>query len=356
MIEQPSVESALLRYPGVARARVARQPDGELLAEVMPWGVRAGNAATGCLAELATVNPEEALFLHDEIFVAESYLQGGVVLREDAIVFDVGANIGMFDLFVAARCPSALIFAFEPVPDVFERLRANVDSREIHGRLCEFGLSERDEEIMFNFYPDLSIMSCRAEYAAFDNERELLKLYVEHGRESGPPGRERHLAGVEELLTRDFDRVGRACRLRRTSDVIDELGVPYIDLLKIDTQRAELDVLRGIADRHWPMISQVSMEVHDEAGHPTSGRLQIVTTLLLQQGFQVTATEPPMLAGTGRFAVQAIRPEYARDPRPILAAAGAARPLRGDHIRLWLNSRLPTHLVPDRVSVVSTLD
>jgi FkbM family methyltransferase len=356
MIEQPSVEAALLRCPGVARTRVTRAPDGALVAEIMPWGVPSADPASGSIAELASVNPEEALFLHDEIFVAESYLQGGVVLRQDAVVFDVGANIGMFDLFVAARCPSALVFAFEPVPDVFDRLRDNLAHRDVLGRLCEFGLSERDEEIQFNFYPDLSIMSCRAEYAAFDNERELLKLYVEHGRESGPPGRERHLASVEELLTRDFDRVTRACQLRRTSDVVDELGVTTIDLLKIDTQRAELDVLRGIADRHWPMISQVSMEVHDEAGHPTAGRLQVVTTLLLKQGFQVTATEPPMLAGTGRFAVQAIRPEYALDPRPILARAGTARPLRPDHIRLWLHTQVPSHLVPDRVVVVSTFD
>jgi FkbM family methyltransferase len=355
MAEYTSAECALLSYPGIARAAVAHQPDGTLVARVLPWGLPSSALEAGPLAELDLVAVDEAIFLHDEIFAAESYLQGGIILRQDAIVFDVGANIGMFSLFVAARCPSALIFAFEPVPDVFDRLRRNVGRREITARLFPFGLADHSGEYEFNFYPELSIMSCRSDYANFVNERELLKLYVEHGRESGPPGRHQHLAAVEELLTRDFQWMGRRCELRRTSDVIEEIGIPRIDLLKIDVQRAELDVLRGIDDRHWPDIAQVSMEVHDEAGHPTAGRLAVVTDLLRRQGFQVTATEPAMLAGTGRFAVQAVRPEYADDPRPVLASAGSGRPLQGDHVRLWLSTQLPPHLVPDKITVVSAL-
>lgn len=356
MTEVSRVESTLLRYPGVARARVVRTENGDTIAQVLPWGRLSGEPGTGPLAELAEVNSSETTFLHDEIFLAETYLQGGVVLREDSIVFDVGANIGMFTLFVAARCPSARVFAFEPVAEVFDRLRSNVERRELPARLFQYGLSDRDEDITFNFYPGISIMSCRAEYAAFDNERDLLKRYVEYARESGPPGRETHLANVEELLDKGFEWERRSCPLRRTSDAIDETGVARVDLLKIDVQRAELDVLLGIDDHHWPMIHQISMEVHDEDGFPTAGRLPIVMDLLREHGFQVTATEPDMLAGGGRFAVQAVRPEYASDPRPIRAAAGSASPLLGEQVQAWLATSLPANLIPDRVEVVPALN
>lgn len=350
-----TVESTLLRYPGVARARVVRADDGGTVAQVLPWGHPSGAPDTGAHDELAEVNPTETKFLHDEIFLAESYLRGGVVLREDAIVFDVGANIGMFSLFVSARCPSARVFAFEPVPEVFAKLRTNVNTRHLPARLYPYGLSDRDGEITFNFYPGISIMSCRSEYADFDNERQLIKMYVERGREYGPPGREEHLASVEALLHQEFEQESRDCVLRRTSEAIEETGVPRIDLLKIDVQRAELDVLRGIDDRHWPLVQQVSMEVHDEAGHPTAGRLPEVVTLLEKQGFHVAAAESELLAGGGRFAVTAIRPEYAEDPRPVVAAAGTAAPLNADHVREWLTGLLPATEIPNRIEVVTTM-
>lgn len=50
-------------------------------------------------------------------------------------------------------------------------------------------------------------------------------------------------------------------RVRPLSAVIDELGIQVIDLLKIDVERAEIDVLRGINQRHWPMIRQAVVEV-----------------------------------------------------------------------------------------------
>lgn len=355
MTETSPALSALLRYPGVARARIVYTDNG-MVAQVLPWGRPCGRLGTGAVAELAELNPSETTFLHDEIFVAESYLQGGVVLRQDAVVFDVGANIGMFALFVAARCPSARMLAFEPVPEIFDRLRVNIERRAIPAQLFQYGLSDRNEEISFNYYPGLSIMSCRSEYAEFDNERTLLELYLEHARESAPPERDEHFAYVDSLLAKDFEWSQRRCQLRRTSDVIDQTGVQRVDLLKIDAQRAELDVLRGVDERHWPMIHQISMEVHDEAGCPTEGRLPVVTNLLRDRGFQVRATEPAMLAGTGRFAVQAVRPDYADDPRPMLAAAGKGdHLLRGEQLRAWLATMLPAHLIPDRVDVVPEL-
>jgi FkbM family methyltransferase len=349
------VARTLRRYPGIARARVLRDADGRIVAQVLPWGTHSVTADPGVLAELATMNLAELRFLHDEIFVGEVYLRGGIVLREGAVVFDVGANIGMFSLFVGARCPSAQVYAFEPIPEVFAKLQQNIADRGLAVRSFNYGLSDHDQEISFYYYPDISIMSCRHDYINWENEVDLIKRYVANERKSGPPDRTEHLAHVESLADKDFEFIERKCPLRTLSEVIDEAGVRTIDLIKIDAQRAEYDVLLGIAASQWPRIQQITMEVHDEANSPTQGRVQQVTDLLIEQGYQVSVTVEEMLRGTGRYAVYAMRPGYEKDPRPVVAAAGIAHAIDPGRVTDWLRDRLPADLLPDRVVVVDAL-
>jgi len=47
------------------------------------------------------------------------------------------------------------------------------------------------------------------------------------------------------------------------SDVIDAHGLDSVSMLKIDVERAELDVLTGVSDAHWPRIHRVNLECHD---------------------------------------------------------------------------------------------
>ena len=56
-------------------------------------------------------SPEEASFLYNEIFEQQVYLQHGIAaaLTNGAIVFDVGANVGLFDIFLARSVTQALI-------------------------------------------------------------------------------------------------------------------------------------------------------------------------------------------------------------------------------------------------------
>ena len=352
---EAEIEETLRRYPGIARARVFRDTDGRLVAQVLPWGTHSVTADAGALTELAGLNMTELRFLHDEIFVGEVYLRGGIVLRSDAVVFDVGANIGMFSLFVGARCPSAQVYAFEPVPQVFAKLQQNIDERGLTVRSFDYGLSDRDQEISFYYYPSVSIMSCRHDYINWENEVELMKRYVANERENGPADRDEHLAEIEEVAAKDFEFIECRCRLRKMSAVIDEVGVRIIDLVKIDVQRAEYDVLQGIEARHWPLIQQISMEVHDEAGSPTEGRVEQVTALLSERGFQVSVAVEEMLRDTGRYAVYAIRPGYENDPRPVMAAAGTAHAVDPGRVADWLSARVPLNLLPDRVVVVDAL-
>ncbi len=82
------------------------------------------------------------------------------------------------------------------------------------------------------------------------------------------------------------------CRLRSLSSLLaaERLDGADVALLKIDVERAELDVLRGVAASDWRRVRSVAMEVHD-----VGGRVAAVTALLRAQpaGFdRVTAVQP----------------------------------------------------------------
>ena len=55
--------------------------------------------------------------------------------------------------------------------------------------------------------------------------------------------------------------------MRTLSQFIRECSPGRIDLLKIGVEKSEIDVLKGIEQEHWPLISQVVAGVHDLDGH-----------------------------------------------------------------------------------------
>ncbi len=77
-----------------------------------------------------------------------------------------------------------------------------------------------------------------------------------------------------------------------------------VNLLKVDVERAELAVLRGISDNDWPKIKQIIIEVHD-----IDERLAEVKRLLTQcAGFHVTAVEQDInLRGSTLYNIYAVR-------------------------------------------------
>src|SRR5437763_657320 len=80
-------------------------------------------------------------------------------LPPGATVFDVGANIGLFTVFVDHQFPGSRIFAFEPAPPLFAILAANTDWCAGEVLLFSCGLAARPGEAELTFYPLSSGMS-----------------------------------------------------------------------------------------------------------------------------------------------------------------------------------------------------
>jgi FkbM family methyltransferase len=271
-----------------------------------------------------TVVPQsrvEAEHFYEDIFEKQIYLRHGVTLQPGDCVFDVGGNIGTFSLFASRHAPGGRIFTFEPAPPLFQRLRANLELNGAAARAFNHGIAEAERTARFTFYPNSSGMS--SFYADLAEEREVLRRMMHREREAGMEGMDALMEYTDELLDERFRAVELECRLRPLSAVIREEGVRRIDLLKIDVQKAELDVLRGIEDGDWPRIRQVVMEVHD-----LEGRLGEIVQLLEARDFRVAVEQDEAVEGTvlyNLFAVSRTAPPRESDPlREAFGGPGAS--------------------------------
>ena len=230
--------------------------------------------------EIAYQSRAEVEFFFNDIFEKQIYIKHGIDLKNGDCVFDIGANIGFFTLFAHLRARNIRIYAFEPAPPLFAILSENVARHGVNARLFNSGISDRSRTASFTFYPNSSGMS--SFYADEHEEREALTAIMRNQLHQGVTGMDRIMRHAGALLDERLKAVTYECRLRTISEIIREENIGVIDFLKIDVQKSELDVLRGIATDDWPRIRQIVIEVHD-----LDGRLNEITGMLERNGYVV---------------------------------------------------------------------
>ncbi|MFY1634824.1 FkbM family methyltransferase [Solwaraspora sp. WMMB335] len=252
--------------PTVGR-RQLRLPDGRLV-----WCTR----------------PGEASLMWREVSGDGFYRRAARQLRPDGVMFDIGANIGLVSIAVAAANPDVRIIAAEPVPDTFECLLANLGQYVLGGVAVRTAVAATAGAQPLTYYPDAPGNSSL--YADRQADDALTRTFMRNG-------------GVDEesidLLIGGLHE-GRTIEVPVTtvSGLFREYGVERVALLKVDVERAELDVLRGIEAADWPRIDAVVAEVHDE-----QGRLAEFCDLLAAAGLSVETRQDPSLGGTELYEV-----------------------------------------------------
>ena len=99
----------------------------------------------------------EAIVLDDHV---EGYFNHGITLDNGDIVFDVGANIGIFGIRTIQKGPSIRVFAFEPIPTIFKCLKQNAkDFAPERFITLDCGVSDKDGTARFSYYPNSPALS-----------------------------------------------------------------------------------------------------------------------------------------------------------------------------------------------------
>jgi len=251
--------------------------------------------------EIVHLKQYETDYLYQEIFEHECYLKHGISLPDGATVVDIGANIGLFSLFVMGHCRKPRIYAFEPAPVAYDILRANCDVYGSNTQAFNLGVSDKQGTATFTFYENSSVFS--GFYSDEAEDREAIEAVVRSMLDAESVGDESKQEYVDELTQDRLRRSTHLCRLTTVSDIIRDNRIDRIDLLKIDAEKSELDIIRGIEDCDWAKIDQIVIEIHD----PTENAVRRIQDLLRGKGYRCAVEQEKLLERSGLFNLFAIR-------------------------------------------------
>jgi FkbM family methyltransferase len=180
-----------------------------------------------------------------QIFLRQVYR----VEPADRVILDIGANVGLFSLYAARQAPRARIFAVEPFPATFERLLEAVSEHHLTDRI--------------------TCLNCAI------TDGTGIRLMA-----NGPlPSQRRSLVPLGKSAS------GLQVQAKTLSELLRELDLNRVDLLKMDIEGGEYEVLLSTSPDVLQNIQRIALEYHgDCAPH---NKLEIFDRLRAA-GFKVT--------------------------------------------------------------------
>jgi FkbM family methyltransferase len=222
------------------------------------------------------------------------YDDGLASLRAGDVIVDVGAHLGLTALYFSDRVPGVRVIAFEPTPDTYACLADNVERLMPNVSAVNLALGAAPGTAELTYYPNHTMMATTVVDDA-DDEHNMSAVLANFGVN----------AEAQVQFWRDF-RAGMrlyAVRVTTLGDVIDEHGIDEIGLLKIDVERGELAVLRGLRPDQWSRVRQAVVEVHN-----IGDNLSAVLELLREHGYDTKVFQEPVFAGGSVHIVYASKP------------------------------------------------
>jgi FkbM family methyltransferase len=196
--------------------------------------------------------------LFREIFVCRCYTRGFYAPKPGDTVLDIGANVGVFTIFLRWLCPGVRVHAFEPVAETRERLEMNLRANHLTD-------------------------SVTVHPVAVAAQGGTLTLF--HGSKAG------HSSVTLSQFSRTQQETVPCINL---ATALQLAGVGPIHLLKIDTEGSEVEIFEGIGPTVLDQIQRVVVEYH---GLLRPGSRDLVARALDNAGFSRIEDVPDLPDG-----------------------------------------------------------
>jgi len=232
--------------------------------------------------------PSEAFILDDHI---KGYLDHGISVKENDVIVDVGANIGVLGIRLSKSFKSISIYSFEPIPEIFNVLKKNSQfSRNINFKVYQKGIGKKLENKVFTYFPNSPALST-AEPEMWEKNPQAFRNAVKGSLQNAPKKfwwakliPSFFIPFIAKKLLKNSQKI--SCKIITLSHFIKEENIEKINLLKIDCEGLEWNVLMGIKKSDWAKIESIVMEIHD-----IKNRLKDTVKLLKKHGFRNIKTE-----------------------------------------------------------------
>jgi FkbM family methyltransferase len=241
------------------------------------------------------LNENDTLTVYRDIFDDDCYRRHGVTINDGDCILDVGANTGLFILFLNKIGVNVRVYAFEPVPAIFQVLRRNVEAyNRLPVQLFNVGLSRTAGRANFAYYPRFSNASTLFPDESAEGAKRGRQYVIDQIPTVRWPLRWLLRCMPQPLKVLVAERFRRyylkketvPCELWNLSEFLHKRQIAQVDLLKLDAEQSEEQIMAGLTEEDWPKIRQIVVEVHGGV----AATLAMADTLR-QHGFR-TAVDP----------------------------------------------------------------
>ena len=146
-------------------------------------------------------------------------------LQEDDVVYDVGANIGIYSCFIMSAGVSTQTISFEPHTGNIQKLSKNLNMNGDSWRSYQIALGDKDAMVPFHIASD-------------------------------EPGESRHSISTGESRVKTMQQRG--------DTLVKEETLPAPTIMKIDVEGAEYSVIRGFGEL-LQNVRIIYCEIHKDA-------------------------------------------------------------------------------------------
>lgn len=186
-----------------------------------------------------------------EIFLRQDYGE----MPDDAVILDLGANIGAFTVYATTTARNVTVYAYEPFQVYYNVMKENVT------------LNRQNESVYcFN--------------VAVAGEATTRNLYLKTPGFFFP-------TFVSEDTNNRQDSIPVPCTT--LAGIIEDNKLERVDLLKIDCEGSEYEILYLTPAQYYGRIQQIRMEYHNlDHEHRHLNRLR---EFLTEKGYTITRTQ-----------------------------------------------------------------